>query len=148
MTISDISGIGITNQRETTVIWDRETQQPIYNAIVWQDRRTAAYCDELKKSGASALIQQKTGLVTDAYFSATKIKWLLDNVAGARERAERGELCFGTIDSWLLFKLTNGLVHATEPSNASRTMLYNIHTLAWDEDLLKLFDIPAALCRK
>lgn len=142
ITMHDIAGIGITNQRETTVVWDRQTSQPIYNAIVWQDRRTSEYCDELKKDGSSKIITQKTGLITDAYFSATKLKWILDNVAGARQKAETGNLCFGTIDSWLLWKLTNGSVHATDVSNASRTMLFNIHTLQWDDDLLKLMNIP------
>ncbi|MDQ6843902.1 MAG: glycerol kinase GlpK [Bacteroidota bacterium] len=145
LTVHDIAGIGITNQRETTLVWDRKTHQPIHNAIVWQDRRTASYCNELKDDGNAENIQQKTGLVIDAYFSATKIKWLLDNVEGARKRAEKGDLCFGTIDSWLLFKLTNGKVHATDVTNASRTMLFNIHSLTWDEELLKLFDIPAAM---
>jgi glycerol kinase len=145
LTIHDIAAIGITNQRETTVVWDRKTHQPVCNAIVWQDRRTAAYCDELKKDGSAATIHQKTGLVTDAYFSGTKVKWILDNVKGARAKAENGELCFGTIDSWLLWKLTNGKVHATDVSNASRTLLYNIHSLEWDKDLLKLFDIPASM---
>jgi glycerol kinase len=142
LTIQDIAAIGITNQRETTVVWDRHTHLPIYNAIVWQDRRTAAYCDTLKKDGAAETIRQKTGLVTDAYFSGTKVKWILDNVEGARDKAQKGELCFGTIDSWLLWKLTNGKVHATDVSNASRTLLFNIHTLEWDQDLLKLFGIP------
>ena len=142
LSMQDISAIGITNQRETTVVWDRNTHQPIYNAIVWQDRRTADYCDSLKKDGSSTLIRDKTGLVTDAYFSGTKVKWILENVPGAREKANRGELCFGTVDSWLLWKLTNGKVHATDVSNASRTLLYNIHTLQWDQDLLKLFGIP------
>ena len=145
LTIHDIAGIGITNQRETTLVWDRQTHQPIYNAIVWQDRRTSEYCNELKKMGHAESIQQKTGLVIDAYFSATKLKWILDNVEGARKKAEDGDLCFGTIDSWLLFKLTNGKVHTTDVSNASRTMLFNIHALQWDEDLLKLFDIPASM---
>ncbi len=143
LTVKDIAAIGITNQRETTVVWDKQTGQPIHHAIVWQDRRTAAFCDELKKQGLDKTIQQKTGLVVDAYFSATKIRWILDNVQGARARAEKGELCFGTIDSWLLWKLTNGLVHATDVSNASRTMLFNIHTLQWDEELLKIMDVPA-----
>jgi len=142
LTIADIAAIGITNQRETTVVWDRDTHLPICNAIVWQDRRTAAYCDKLKKDGAADMIRQKTGLVTDAYFSGTKVKWILDNVEGARDKAQRGELCFGTIDSWLLWKLTNGKVHATDVSNASRTLLYNIHTLQWDTELLELFGIP------
>jgi glycerol kinase len=145
LTVQNIAGIGITNQRETTVVWDRQTHQPVYNAIVWQDRRTSEYCNELKKTGHAETIQQKTGLVVDAYFSATKLKWILDNVEGARERAGKGQLCFGTIDSWLLFKLTNGKVHTTDVSNASRTMLFNIHTLQWDDDLLKLFDIPFSL---
>lgn len=141
----DIASIGITNQRETTVVWDRATSQPVYNAIVWQDRRTSAYCDELKAQGHAENIKQKTGLVTDAYFSATKIRWILENVEGAKDKAEKGELCFGTVDSWLLWKLTNGQVHATDVSNASRTMAYNIHTLQWDEDLLKLFNIPLSM---
>ena len=145
LTVHDIAGIGITNQRETAVVWDRKTSQPIFNAIVWQDRRTAGYCDELIKDGSSKMIQEKTGLVTDAYFSATKVKWILDNVTGARTKAENGELCFGTIDCWLLWKLTNGKVHATDISNASRTLIYNIHTRSWDEDLLKLFGIPAGM---
>ena len=142
LSVRDIAAIGITNQRETTVVWDKHTGQPIHNAIVWQDRRTAHYCDQLKQQGYLPTIQQKTGLIIDAYFSATKLKWLLDNVEGARDKAARGELCFGTIDSWLLWKLTNGMVHATDVSNASRTMLYNIHTLAWDDELLQLMDIP------
>ena len=138
----DIAAIGITNQRETTVVWERETGKPIYNAIVWQDRRTASFCDELKTQGYSSTIQQKTGLVIDAYFSGTKIKWILDNIAGAREKANNGALCFGTIDTWLLFKLTNGKIHATDVSNASRTMLCNIETLQWDGELEKILDIP------
>lgn len=145
LTIKDIAAIGITNQRETTVVWDRQTGQPIYNAIVWQDRRTAAYCDELKSAGYHTNIQQKTGLVVDAYFSATKLKWILDNVNGAREKANNGNLCFGTVDSWLLWKLTDGQVHATDVTNASRTMLFNIHTLSWDDELLQLMNIPASL---
>ena len=145
LTIHDIAGIGITNQRETAVVWDRSTSQPVCNAIVWQDRRTAAYCDEVKKDGSAVMLKEKTGLVTDAYFSATKVKWILDHVDGAREKAERGELCFGTIDSWLIWKLTNGKVHATDVSNASRTLLFNIHTMQWDEALLKLFNIPASM---
>ncbi len=145
LTVHDVAAIGITNQRETTVVWDRNTHQPIYNAIVWQDRRTADYCDSLKKDGHEATIKSKTGLVTDAYFSGTKVKWILDNVAGARAKAEAGELCFGTIDSWLLWKLTAGKVHATDVSNASRTLMYNIHTLEWDKDLLKLFTIPQSM---
>ena len=145
ITAADIAAIGITNQRETTVVWDRNTSQPVYNAIVWQDRRTSDYCDELKEDGTAAIIKEKTGLVTDAYFSATKIKWILDNVDGARDKAEKGELCFGTVDSWLLWKLTNGKVHATDVSNASRTMIYNIHSLQWDDDLLQKMNIPKAM---
>ena len=145
LTVKNIAAIGITNQRETTIVWDRLTGVPIYNAIVWQDRRTAAFCDELKANGKNKDIQQKTGLILDAYFSATKVKWLLDNILGAREKAEKGELCFGTVDSWLLWKLTNGAVHATDVSNASRTMLFNIHSLAWDEELLTLFTIPLSM---
>lgn len=142
LTMKDIAAIGITNQRETTVVWDRDTHLPVYNAIVWQDRRTAAYCDSLKKDGSAEMIREKTGLVTDAYFSGTKVKWILDNVEGARDKAQKGELCFGTIDSWLLWKLTNGKVHATDMSNASRTLLFNIHTQQWDQDLLSLLGIP------
>ena len=145
ITANDIAAIGITNQRETTVVWDRNTSQPIYNAIVWQDRRTSDYCDELKKDGTAAMIKEKTGLVTDAYFSGTKIKWILDHVEGAREKAEKGELCFGTVDTWLLWKLTNGKVHATDVSNASRTMIFNIHSLQWDEELLQKMNIPRSL---
>lgn len=143
--MKQVAGIGITNQRETTVVWDKKTGQPVYNAIVWQDRRTASYCDDLKSAGLAATLQQKTGLVIDAYFSGTKLKWILDNVTGAREKAVKGELAFGTIDSWLTWKLTNGEVHVTDVSNASRTMLYNIHSLQWDEELLKIFDIPASV---
>ena len=142
LAVKDIAAIGITNQRETTVVWDKKTGTPIYNAIVWQDRRTATFCDQLKQQGYLQPIQRKTGLIIDAYFSATKLKWILDNVKGARDKAAKGELCFGTIDSWLLWKLTNGAVHATDVSNASRTMLYNIHELKWDEALLELMDIP------
>ncbi len=145
LTVKDIAAIGITNQRETTVVWDKATGQPIHNAIVWQDRRTADFCDSLKAQGKDKLIQQKTGLVIDAYFSATKAKWILDKVEGARARAEKGELCFGTIDTWLVWKLTNGQVHVTDVSNASRTMLFNIHDLSWDQELLNIFDIPAAM---
>ena len=140
-----IAAIGITNQRETTVVWDRETSEPIYNAIVWQDRRTAKYCDELKEAGHIDMIKKKTGLVLDAYFSATKLKWILDNVEGAREKAEAGKLCFGTIDTWLVWKLTRGKMFITDVSNASRTMLLNIHTLEWDTELLELFNIPKAI---
>jgi glycerol kinase len=145
LSMKDIAAIGITNQRETTVLWDRQTGQPLHHAIVWQDRRTAGYCDQLKQEGRMDAIRQKTGLVIDAYFSGTKLKWLLDHVPGARAKAEKGELCFGTIDCWLLWKLTNGKVHATDVSNASRTLLYNIHTLAWDEELLELMQIPASV---
>ena len=140
-----IACIGIANQRETTIIWDRETGFPVYNAIVWQDRRTADYCEELKTKGYASLIQQKTGLVIDAYFSATKIRWILDHVKGVRERAERGELCFGTVDSWLVWKLTRGTEFITDITNASRTMLFNIHTQEWDKELLDLFQIPASM---
>lgn len=142
LSVSQIAAIGITNQRETTVIWDRNTGQPIYNAIVWQDRRTADFCDFLKTQGKSDIIQEKTGLVIDSYFSATKAKWILDNVQGARAKAEAGELCFGTVDTWLLWKLTNGKIHATDVTNASRTMLCNIHTLQWDGELQDIFDVP------
>lgn len=144
-TAKDIAAIGITNQRETTVIWDRQTGKPLYNAIVWQDRRTADYCAELKEQGHEKTVQQKTGLLLDPYFSATKIKWILDNVEGARERAEKGEIAFGTIDSFLLWRLTDGQVHATDVTNASRTMIYNIVDQAWDDELLELFDIPKNL---
>lgn len=140
-----IAAIGITNQRETTVLWNKHTGQPIYNAIVWQDRRTADFCDQLKAEGKQAMIQAKTGLVIDAYFSASKIKWILDHVEGARALANKGELCFGTIDSWLVWKLTNGAAHVTDATNASRTMLYNIHDLRWDTELLELFDIPLSI---
>lgn len=142
LNVQQIAAIGITNQRETAVVWNRNTGQPIHNAIVWQDRRTADFCNRLKAEGKSALIQQKTGLIIDAYFSATKVRWILDNVPGARSMAERGELAFGTIDTWLLWKLTNGKVHATDVSNASRTMLCNIHTLQWDGELQDLFGVP------
>jgi glycerol kinase len=141
---TDIAAIGITNQRETTVVWDKETGAPVHNAIVWQDRRTAALCDQLKVTSGS-LIQEKTGLIVDAYFSATKIRWILDNVAGARKKAQEGKLAFGTIDTWLVWKLTGGKVHATDITNASRTMLFNIHTCAWDEELLQLLDVPASM---
>ncbi|WP_282013800.1 glycerol kinase GlpK [Marinifilum flexuosum] len=141
----NIAGIGITNQRETTVVWDRETSEPIYNAIVWQDRRTSKYCDELKAQGHADMIQDKTGLIIDSYFSGTKVKWILDNVEGAREKAEAGKLAFGTIDSWLIWKLTQGKVHVTDVTNASRTLLYNIKTLEWDKDMLELLDIPASI---
>ena len=140
-----IAALGITNQRETTILWDRATGKPLYNAIVWQCRRTAALCDELKGRGLTQGVMEKTGLVIDAYFSGTKIRWLLDNVPGARERAERGELCAGTVDSWLIWNLTGGKVHVTDHSNASRTMLFNIHTLEWDKDLCELLEIPMSL---
>ena len=145
---NDIAAIGITNQRETTIIWDKETGRPIYNAIVWQCRRTAPIVDELVKAGYSDTIREKTGLVPDAYFSATKIKWILDQVPGSRERAERGELLFGTVDTWLVWKLTGGKAHVTDRTNASRTMLYNINTLDWDDELLKMLDIPRAMLPK
>lgn len=141
----DIAAIGVTNQRETTVIWDRRTGEPIHNAIVWQDRRTSKFCDDLKRAGHEKLIQSKTGLVIDAYFSGSKIRWLLDHVAGARERAQRGELAFGTIDTWLLWNLTGGALHITDVSNASRTMLFNLHTGAWDDELLRVLDVPREL---
>lgn len=141
----NIAGIGITNQRETTIVWDSETEEPIYNAIVWQDRRTSDYCDELKSRGLTDMIRQKTGLIIDAYFSATKIKWILDHVPGARERAAKGKLLFGTVDTWLIWRLTRGEVHVTDVSNASRTMLFNINTLEWDQELLDLFDIPRSM---
>ncbi len=142
---SHIAAIGITNQRETTIVWDRKTGEPVYNAIVWQDRRTSTYCDQLNAEGKTAYIQEKTGLIIDAYFSATKIRWILENVEGAREKAEKGELAFGTVDSWIVWQLTRGERHITDVSNASRTMLYNIHSLEWDKDLLKLFDIPESM---
>jgi glycerol kinase len=141
----NIAAIGITNQRETTIVWDAETGQPVYNAIVWQDRRTSAYCDALKAQGLVEKIREKTGLIIDAYFSGTKIKWILDHVEGAREKAEAGKLRFGTVDSWLVWQLTRGQVHVTDVSNASRTMLFNINTLEWDKELLELLDIPASM---
>jgi glycerol kinase len=140
-----LAGLGITNQRETTVVWDRRTGQPIHRAIVWQDRRTAAVCTLLKEEGAEAEVRAKTGLVLDPYFSATKVAWILDNVRGARARAANGDLVFGTIDSWLVWKLTGGKTHVTDPTNASRTLLYNIHGHGWDPDLLRLFDVPMAM---
>jgi glycerol kinase len=141
----NIKAIGITNQRETTVVWNKKTGKPVHKAIVWQDRRTADFCDKLKKEGSDIRILKKTGLIVDAYFSATKVKWILDNVKGARKLAEEGQLAFGTIDSWLVWKLTGGRLHITDVSNASRTMLFNIHTLKWDNELLKIFNIPAAI---
>ena len=140
-----LAAIGITNQRETTIVWDAETGAPVYNAIVWQDRRTSAFCDELKAQGLVDKIREKTGLIIDAYFSGTKIKWILDNVPGAREKALAGQLRFGTVDSWLVWQLTRGEVHVTDVTNASRTMLFNIHTLEWDKELLDLLDIPASM---
>ena len=142
---ADIAAIGIANQRETTIVWDRNTGEPVYRAIVWQCRRTSAYCDELKARGLTDWFRQKTGLVIDAYFSATKLKWILDNVTGARARAEAGELMFGTVETWLIWKLTCGKVHVTDYSNASRTMLFNIHTLDWDDEILQLLGIPRSM---
>lgn len=141
----DIAGIGITNQRETTIVWDVDTEEPIYNAIVWQDRRTSEFCDELKTQGLTDKIHEKTGLIIDAYFSGTKVKWILDNVPGARKRAEMGKLRFGNVDSWLVWRLTRGEVHVTDVTNASRTMLFNIHDLKWDEELMELLDIPMSM---
>ncbi|MEX0904572.1 MAG: glycerol kinase GlpK [Balneolaceae bacterium] len=141
----NIAAIGITNQRETTLIWDRETGKPVYNAIVWQDRRTSDYCDQLKKDGLAQTIQEKTGLIIDSYFSGTKIKWILDNVDGVRARAEKGELAFGTMDSWLVWNFTRGETHITDVTNASRTMIYNIHDMKWDQELLEIMDIPESL---
>lgn len=142
---TNIVAIGIANQRETAVLWDRATGQPVANAIVWQDRRTAAFCDQLKEEGKTGLIQRKTGLVIDSYFSGTKLAWLLDHVPGARMRAKQGELCFGTVDAWLIYKLTAGKVHVTDVSNASRTLMFNLHTMQWDDTLLRLLDIPRSL---
>ena len=142
---SEVAGIGITNQRETTLIWHRDTGKPIHHAIVWQDRRTAGFCDSLKQEGHTDMIQQKTGLIIDSYFSGTKIKWLLDHVPGARQKAEAGKLAFGTMDSWLIWNLTGGKKHVTDVTNASRTLLFDIHTLQWDSELLALLDIPASI---
>ncbi len=142
---ADIAAIGITNQRETTIVWDRETGRPVYNAIVWQDRRTAAFCDRLKADGHETLIRERTGLVIDAYFSGSKVAWILENVAGARERAAEGRLAFGTVDSWLVWNLTGGRVHLTDVSNASRTMLFNINTRDWDDELLRVFGVPRSM---
>ncbi|MGN6298321.1 MAG: glycerol kinase GlpK [Ginsengibacter sp.] len=142
LSADEIAAIGITNQRETTIVWDRQTGRPVYNAIVWQDRRTSEKCDELKQQGLDKSIREKTGLVLDAYFSATKIQWILDNVEGAREKAEKGELAFGTVDTWLIWNLTGGQLHVTDVTNASRTMIFNINTLAWDDELLNIFQIP------
>jgi glycerol kinase len=144
-TTRDIAAIGITNQRETVIVWDRVSGKPIHPAIVWQDRRTAGYCDKLKAQGLSGMIRDRTGLVIDAYFSATKLRWILDEVPGARARADKGELAFGTVDSWLVWKLTGGQLHITDSTNASRTLLLNIHTGAWDPELLRLFDIPSSV---
>ena len=141
----DIAAIGITNQRETTIVWDAETGEPVYNAIVWQDRRTSEYCDSLKAQGLTDMIRSKTGLIIDAYFSATKVRWILENVPGARQKAQEGKLRFGTVDTWLIWQLTRGQVHVTDVSNASRTMLFNINTLEWDSELLDLFDIPISM---
>ena len=145
VTAGDIAAIGITNQRETTIVWDKVTGQPVYNAIVWQCRRTSEYCDSLKEKGYTDLIREKTGLVIDAYFSGTKLRWILENVPGVREGAERGELLFGTVDTWLIWKLTGGKVHATDYSNASRTMMFNIHTLDWDDEILRILDVPRCM---
>ena len=144
-TASDIAGIGITNQRETAIVWDKKSGEPVYHAIVWQCRRTSQYCDSLKKKGLTETFRQKTGLIVDAYFSGTKIKWILDHVEGAREKAEKGELLFGTVETWLIWKLTEGRNHLTDYTNASRTMLFNIHTLSWDDELLEMFDIPKCI---
>lgn len=145
LTPAEISAVGITNQRETTVIWDRHTGKPVYNAVVWQSRQTVDICEALKARGHAEMIRRKTGLVVDAYFSATKVKWILDNVEGARARAESGDLLFGTVDTWLIWKLTGGRTHVTDYSNASRTMLYNIKELQWDMDILRLLDIPLCM---
>ncbi len=148
VSVKDVAAIGITNQRETTVVWDKHTGKPVYNAIVWQCRRTADTIDELKKQGYGEMIRQKTGLIPDAYFSASKIKWILDNVDGARDKAEKGDLLFGTVDTWLIWKLTDGAVHATDKTNASRTMLFNVNTMDWDDELLELFAIPRSMLPK
>lgn len=142
---ADIAGIGITNQRETTIVWDKKTGEPVYNAIVWQCRRTSEYCDELKNKNLTEVFKKKTGLIIDAYFSGTKIKWILDNVEGAREKAEKGELLFGTVETWLIWKLTKGKVHVTDYSNASRTLLFNINTLEWDDEILEILNIPKSM---
>ena len=144
LTASGVAGVGITNQRETTLLWDRKTGKPLCNAIVWQDRRTSTFCNEIREAHGE-LIREKTGLEVDAYFSASKIRWILDNVADARRKAENGELAFGTVDSWLVWKLTNGRIHVTDPSNASRTMIFNIHSLEWDDELLNIFEVPRSL---
>src|SRR6201986_402259 len=142
---TNIKAIGITNQRETTIVWDKNTGEPVYNAIVWQDRRTAAFCDELKNKGLADLVRSKTGLVIDAYFSGSKVRWILDNVPGARTKAEAGELAFVTVDSWLVWKFTRGRIHATGVTNACRTMVVNIRTLEWDQELRKIFNIPSSM---
>ena len=146
--IEDIASIGITNQRETTVMWDRETGVPVYNAIVWQDRRTAGYTDQLKKDGKESIVKDKTGLLLDPYFSATKVRWILENIDGCRKKAEDGKLAFGTIDAWLIWNLTGGKHHITDVTNASRTLLYNIHDMDWDNDLLEMFSIPKEILPK
>src|ERR1035437_3173933 len=143
--VEEIAAIGITNQRETTVVWDKNTGKPVYNAIVWQSRQTADICDELKNKGFNETVRNKTGLLIDAYFSGTKLKWILDHVEGAKGKASKGELLFGTMDTWLLWKLTGGKIHATDYSNASRTLMYNIHDLCWDNDLLKMLDVPKSV---
>lgn len=148
VTAEQIAGIGITNQRETTILWDKETGEPIYNAIVWQCRRTSELCDSLKEQGLEEKIRDKTGLIIDAYFSGTKVKWILDHVEGARERAQKGEILFGTVETWLIWKLTKGKVHVTDYSNASRTMLFNIKDLTWDKEILEILDIPEAMLPK
>ena len=145
LTARDVEAIGITNQRETTIVWDRETGEPVHNGIVWQDRRTAGFCDRLKEEGKEELFQSRTGLVLDAYFSGTKVRWILDNVEGARQKAEAGRLAFGTVDSWLTWKLTGGKLHITDVTNASRTLMYNIHTGTWDDDLLEVLDVPRSM---
>jgi glycerol kinase len=145
---SSVAAIGITNQRETTIVWDRKSGDPVHNAIVWQDRRTSAFCDQLRQQGHAGLIQQKTGLVIDAYFSGSKVRWILDNVPGARAKAENGELAFGTVDSWLIWQLTGGATHVTDVTNASRTMLFNLHTLAWDDELLGILGVPKSMLPK
>ena len=144
----DIAAIGITNQRETAIVWDKHTGEPVYHAIVWQCRRTAEYCDELKEKGYTEMFRKKTGLIIDAYFAGTKIKWILDHVEGAREKAKKGELLFGTVETWLIWKLTKGAVHVTDYSNASRTLLFNINTLEWDKEILDIMGIPEAMLPK
>ena len=144
-TANDIAAIGITNQRETTIVWDKNTGEPIYNAIVWQCRRTSQYCDKLKEKGLTEKFREKTGLIVDAYFSGTKLKWILDNVEGAREKAENGDLLFGTVETWLIWKLTKGKVHVTDYSNASRTLLFNIKELKWDDEILAELNIPKCI---